>query len=116
MTDQEDNINLGKIVFHDNVKRGNLGPVWDKPVPDRRLCFCLNFLSFCWSSLDAFGEFTFYKLVTNQLFGLEFCALRQDTFYFHQYYEQINFHKNRVFISLVGPSETGKLQFIYNWL
>ena len=24
--------------------------------------------------------------------------------------------KNRVFISLVGPSETGKLQFIYNWL
>ena len=24
--------------------------------------------------------------------------------------------KNRVFISLVGPSETGKLQLIYNWL
>ena len=24
--------------------------------------------------------------------------------------------KNRVFVSLVGPSETGKLQFIYNWL
>ena len=24
--------------------------------------------------------------------------------------------KNRVFISLVGPSETGKLQFIYYWL
>ena len=24
--------------------------------------------------------------------------------------------KNRVFISLVGPSETGKSQFLYNWL
>ena len=24
--------------------------------------------------------------------------------------------KSRVFISLVGPSETGKLQLIYNWL
>ena len=24
--------------------------------------------------------------------------------------------KNRVFVSLVGPSETGKKQFIYNWL
>ena len=24
--------------------------------------------------------------------------------------------KNRVFSSLVGPSETGKLQLIYNWL
>ena len=27
----------------------------------------------------AFGEFTYQKLVTNQLFGLEFCAVRQDT-------------------------------------
>ena len=26
------------------------------------------------------------------------------------------FTKNRVFISLVGPSETGKSQLIYNWL
>ena len=26
------------------------------------------------------------------------------------------FTKYRVFISLVGPSETGKSQFIYNWL
>ena len=24
--------------------------------------------------------------------------------------------KNRVFISLVGPSETGKTQLVYNWL
>ena len=24
--------------------------------------------------------------------------------------------KNRVFILMVGPSETGKSQFIYNWL
>ena len=24
--------------------------------------------------------------------------------------------KNRVFTSLVGPSQTGKLQFVYNWL
>ena len=24
--------------------------------------------------------------------------------------------KNRVFISLVGPSETGKSQLLYNWL
>ena len=24
--------------------------------------------------------------------------------------------KNRVFLSLVGPSETGKSQLIYNWL
>ena len=35
MTDRKDNINLGKIVFVDNNQGGNLGPVWDKPVPDR---------------------------------------------------------------------------------
>ena len=71
---------------------------------------------FCWSSLDAFGEFTPQKLVTNQLFGLEFCAARQDTFYPHQGYEQVNFYKKSSFFSLVGPSETGKSQLIYNWL
>ena len=65
--------------------------------------------------MAAFGEFIFQKLVTNQLFALEFCAVRQDTFNPHQVYEQDNFNKFRVFISLVGPSETGKSQLIYNW-
>ena len=40
-----------------------------------------------------FGEYTFEKLVTNQLFGLEFRAVRQDTFYTHQDYEQVSFYK-----------------------
>ena len=31
--------------------------------------------------------------MTNQLFGLEFCAVRQDTFYPHLDYEQVNFYK-----------------------
>ena len=43
--------------------------------------------------MDAFGEFTSQKPVTYQLFGLEFCAVRQDTFYPHQDYEQVNFYK-----------------------
>ena len=54
--------------------------------------------------------------MTNQLFGLEFCAVRQDTFYLRQDYDQIIFYKSRVFFSLVGPSETANSQFIYNWL
>ena len=74
------------------IREETSGCVWDKTVPDRWLCFCPNFLSFCWSYLVAFGEFTFQKLVTNQLFGLE-CAVRQDTFYPHQDYEQVNFYK-----------------------
>ena len=66
--------------------------------------------------MDAFGEFTSRKPVTNQLFGLEFCSARQDTFYPHQGYEQVNFYKKSSFISLVCPSETGKSHFLYNWL
>ena len=43
--------------------------------------------------------------------------MRQNTFYPHQDYEQVNFYKkNRVFIPLVGPAETGKMQPIYIWL
>ena len=73
------------------IKRGNFGPVWNKPVPDRWLCFCRNFLSFCWSSLVAFGEVVFQKIMTNGLFGILF--KRQDTFYPHQDYEEKKFYK-----------------------
>ena len=53
----------------------------------------------------------------NQLFGLCFCAVRQDTFYPHQDKKQVNFYrKNGVFISSCGPSETGTLQLISSWL
>ena len=48
----------------------------------------------------AFGEFTFEKRVTNQLFGLEFCAVRQDTFYPHQIYEQVSFFKKSSLFSI----------------
>ena len=82
-----------KLYSTTTIQKGNLGPVWDKPVPDRWLCFCPNFLSFRWSPLAAFEKFTFQKNVTKQPFGLEFCAVWQDTFDPHQDYEQVNFHK-----------------------
>ena len=41
--------------------------------------------------------------------------MQRDTFKHHQHYEQkIIFTQNRVFISMVESSETGKSQFIYN--
>ena len=42
--------------------------------------------------------------------------MQQDTFYFHQSYEQVNFYNNRIFISLVGPSDSGKTYLIHDWL
>ena len=34
MTVQEDNFDLSKIVLDGNNQKENLGPVWDKPVPE----------------------------------------------------------------------------------
>ena len=117
--DQEDNIHLGKIVFDDNNQ-------------ERKSCSCLGqtssrslivFLSQLFVILliifGAFGEFTSQKLVTNQLFGLEFCAARQDTFYPHQDYEQVNLYKKSslYFIgwSLRNWKIAAYLQLAKNW-
>ena len=116
MTDQEDNINLGKIVLTTTIKRENRGPVWDKPDPNLHLCFVPIFFWFCWLSLVVFGKLIFQKCVTNSRFGLEISVVQQDTFYPRQDYEQFNFYKNRVFVSLVGPSEPGKSSPFHNWL
>ena len=101
------------------IKRRNLGPVWDKPVPDRWLCLCPNFLSYCWSSFDVFGKFTFQKLVTNQLFWVDFCAVRQDTFYLHQEYEKFNFYKKSTLFFIGWSFRNRKiavdLQLAKNW-
>ena len=57
----------------------------------------------------AFGEFIFQKLVTNQLFGLEFCAVRQDTFYQHQDFEQNNFYKKSSLFFIGWPIRKWKI-------
>ena len=98
------------------VKRGNLGPVWDKPVPDRLMSFCPKFLSFCSLSLVAFGAFTYQKLVTNQRFGLKFCAVRQDTFYPHQENEQGIFYKKLCLFFIGWSFRNWKITADFNWL
>ena len=119
MTDQEDNINLGKIVFDDNNQ-------------ERKSCACLGqtcsrslivFLSQLFVILliisGCFWRIHFHKLVTDQLFGLEFCAERQDTFYPHQDYEQVNVYKkpSHYFIrcSIRDWKITADLQLAKTW-
>ena len=108
-----------KLSLTATINRENFGPVWDKPVPDRWLCFCPNFLSFCWSSSVAFGEFIFQKFVTNQLFGLKMCAVRQHTFYPHHDYEQVNLYKKSSLYFIDWSFRNWKiaasLQFAKNW-
>ena len=117
MTDQEDNINLGKIVFDDNNH-------------ERKLWACLG--QTCSSSLIVFLSQLFVNLLI--IFGcfwrIHLSKTCDESTVWVGIFEQcgkIHFTlakfmnktistKNRVFISLVDPSETGKSQLIYNWL
>ena len=78
MTDQEDNINLGKIVFDDNNQDRKSWSCLGQTYFRSLIVFLSQLFVILMIILDAFGEFTSQKLVTNQLFGLEFCAVRQD--------------------------------------
>ena len=104
-----------KMTLATTIKKKISGLVWDKPVPNIWLSFCPNFLSFCWLTLVAFGDFSFQNFVTNQLIGREFCEIQQVTFWPQQCYEQL-IQKTRVSVSLVARSHTGKLHSIHNCL
>ena len=81
MTDQEDKTILGKIVFDENNQERKSWACLGQTC-SRSLILFLSQLFV--NLLIIFGCFTFPKIVTNQQFGLEFCAVRQDTFYPHQ--------------------------------
>ena len=97
-----------KLSLTTTIKRGNLGHVRTNLFQIADCVSVPTFVSFCWSYLVAFGEITFQKLVTNQLFGLEIRAVRQDTFYPHQDYEQGNFYKKWSQYSLGWPFRNRK--------
>ena len=93
MTDQEENINLGKIVFDDNNQDKKSWSCLRQTCSRSLIVFLSQLFVIFLSSSVAFGEITFQKLVTSQLSGLEFCVLQQDTICPHQDYEQVNFYK-----------------------
>ena len=57
--------------------------------------------------------------MTNQLLGLEFCAVRQDIFYLHQEFEYVKFCKKSVLHSIGWDFRNWKistdLQLAKNW-
>ena len=116
MTDQKKSYILGKIVSDNNNQERKSWPSLGQT--------CSRFLIVVLSQLFVilliysvcFWTIRLWKLVTNPLYGWEFCAVKQDTFYPHQDWEQVIFYKNCYFVSLAGHSETGNSQFTYNWL
>ena len=105
MTDHEDNFNLGKIVFDDNNQEKKSWACLEQTCSRSLIVFPSQLFAFLLIIFGCFWRIHLSNFVTNQLFGLGFCAVRKDTFYPHQDYEEVNFYKKRVFISLVGPSQ-----------
>ena len=118
MTDREDHINLGKIVFDDNNQERSLGPVW-QTCSRSLIVFLSQLFVFLLIIFGSFGEITSQKLVTNELFAFEIWAARQDTFYPHQGYEQVKFYKksSAYFIdwSIRNWKIAACLQLVENW-
>ena len=119
MTEQEENINLGKIVFDDNNQETKSGSCLGQTCSGSLIVFLSQLFVILLIICGCFWRIHLPKRVTNQLFGLEFCVVRQDTFYPHQDYEQINFYKKSS-LYFIGWSfrnwkNAAYLQLVKNW-
>ena len=84
MTDQEEQIIPGKLFFDNNNQERKSLACLGQTCSRSLFVFLSHLLVVCRLTLVAFGEFSFQKVVTDALFGWEFCAVQQDTFYPHQ--------------------------------
>ena len=98
------------------IKRRNVGPVWDKPVPDRRLCFCPKFLSFVDDHWLLLANAPFKNLWWINCLGWHFVHCGRIHFTFTKIMNKLISTRRGVFISLVGPTQTGKMQLVFKWL
>ena len=116
MFDQEDNINLAKIVFDDNNQERNswacVGQTCSRPPS---FFFCFNFLYIWRLNLVAFGELKFQKRVTNRLFDWNFFVAQQATIYIHQDCEQINLCKNSCLCNVCPSFRDKKVTSCLQW-
>ena len=83
------------------IKVGNLGHVWIQTCSRSLIVFLSQLFVIFVIIFGCFGKFTFQKIVTNQMFGLDICAVRQDTFRPNQDYEQVNFY-NKSSLYFIG--------------
>ena len=116
MTDQEDNFNLRKVFFDDNTRERNLWSCLGRTCPRLWLSFCPNFCYLVDYLLLLLENIPFQKMWRNY-WSIEISDLcSRIHFTLTKSMNRSIFLKNRVFSSLVGSFETGKLQIIYNWI
>ena len=119
MNDQEDYINLGKIVFDDNNEERKSRACSEQACSRLSGVFLYQFFVILLIIFGCSWEFTFQKPMTNPLFGWKFSVLQRDTSYYHQDYAKVSFYnKSRLFVTGRSPRDgklTSFLQLAQNW-
>ena len=116
MTYQEDNNNLGEIVLDDHNQGRKCWTCLGQTCSGWLIVFLSQLFVNSMIIFSCFWRIHFSKSCGESTVWVGFLCWRQNTFYPHQDYEQVKFYKKTRFFSLVGPSETRKLQLRYNWL
>ena len=105
-----------KMSLTTTIKRENLGPVWTNLF---QIVDCVSvptfryFADHLWMLLENSPLKNLWRI---NCLGWNFVQCGRLRFTLTKAMTKLFFTKNRVFISLVGPSWTGKLQLGYNWL
>ena len=117
MTDQEDKINLGKIVFDDNNQERKFWACLGQTCSRSLIVFLSQLFVVL---LIIFGCFWRIKLSKNlrpiNCLSWNFVQCGRIQYTLTKIMNNITSAKIRVFISLVGPSETTKSLLTYKWL
>ena len=116
MTDQEDNINLGKIVFDDTNQERKSWSCLGQTCSRSLIVFLSQLFFFLLIIFGCFWKIHLSKTCDEYSLGWNFVQFGRIHSILTKIMNKLVSTKNRVFISLVGPSETGKSQVIYNWL
>ena len=94
MTDQEDNINLGKIVYDDNNQERKSWACLGQTCSRSLIVFLSQLFVILLIFFGCFWRINPSKTCDKSTVRIgEFCAVRQDTIYPRQEYEQVNFYK-----------------------
>ena len=119
MTDQEDNINLGKSVFDDNNQERKSWSCLGQTCSRLLIVFLSQFFVNLLIIFGCFWRIHLSKTCDESTVWLEFCVVRQGTFDPHRDYEQVNFYKKSSLYFIGWSFRNWKiaayLQLVKNW-
>ena len=116
MIDQENNINLGKIVFDDNNQERKSWACLGQTCSRSLIVFLSQLFVILLIIFGCFWRIHLTKTCDESTVWVGILCSAAGYIFLTKTMNKLIFTKNRVFFSLVGPSETGKSQLIYNWL